>query len=717
MARGKKKILALDIGTRSIVGVLLEKDKDVTVHAVEVLEHETRSMFDGQIHDVEAVAEEIATVKARLEEKTGLTLKQAAVAAAGRALKTARGSASANRPLTQEIKLEEVQAMELEAVQQAQLKIAQEEASSRGSSGYFCVGYSVVTFYLEDQPLQNLVGQIGKNISVEVIATFLPRVVVDSLFSAVRKANLDISSMTLEPIAALAAAIPTNMRLLNLALVDIGAGTSDIAVVNKGNIFAYAMVPMGGDEVTEAIAEQYLLDFNSAERVKCQLNTDASLTFSDVLENEVTCTSEEVITGIKPVIRELANRIAFEIMTINQKRPDAVICVGGGSMTPTLLAELAAVLELPANRVGVRTREALTAIKGEFKELTGPRAITPIGIGINALNSRPLPLIKVRVNDREMPLWGLNEITVGSALLASGVNVNNIYGRPGMGLSIEVNGVLRTFRGELGLPPVIMVNGAPTHLDTPLKEGDRVEFERGEDGTDARITVRDLLPDADQVSTVTVNGAEVAMLPLVLLNGESADPDQTIPDRAKVEFVEGQRLAAILERVGVAAHLLKPKEYRYKVNGEAVVCRWPRCTAKLNGEAAELDCVVRPGSKLEYEIIEREPNLAEVLKLEALQESITIQLNQAPLILPVQNVTIKVNSEKARLSDTLQDESDIFVKTSSKSFILSDLLRHMELPAKKTGRLILRVNGVDGGFTTPVKAGDSVEIYWVDSES
>ena len=114
------------------------------------------------------------------------------------------------------------------------------------SSQYFCVGYSIVDYQLENQVIGNLVGQIGAEIAVEVVATFLPRVVVDSLFSSLKRADLSVQSLTLEPIAAISIAIPPNMRLLNLALVDIGAGTSDIALVRDGNIYGYAMVPLGG---------------------------------------------------------------------------------------------------------------------------------------------------------------------------------------------------------------------------------------------------------------------------------------------------------------------------------------------------------------------------------------------------------------------------------------------------------------------------------------
>ena len=66
--------------------------------------------------------------------------------------------------------------------------------------------------------------------------TFLPEDVVDGLYAAVGMAGLTVANMTLEPIAAINVAIPENYRLLNIALVDIGAGTSDISVTRDGSI-------------------------------------------------------------------------------------------------------------------------------------------------------------------------------------------------------------------------------------------------------------------------------------------------------------------------------------------------------------------------------------------------------------------------------------------------------------------------------------------------
>ncbi|WP_337444107.1 cell division protein FtsA [Bacillus coahuilensis] len=263
----QSKIFALDIGTRSVVGIILQElEGKYEVIDVLSIEHKERAMLDGQIHDVVAVSEVIQDVKMQLERKHG-SLKRVCVAAAGRALKTE--SASAVLPIKgkPELTKEDVLHLELSAVQQAQ-STAAEQAQESKSHHYYCVGYSVLYYRLDGEDIGNLIDQQGNEASVDIIATFLPRVVVESLISALKRADLEMEALTLEPIAAINVLIPPSMRRLNVALVDIGAGTSDIAITDAGTVIAYGMVPVAGDEITEALSDQFLLDFPLAEKDK-----------------------------------------------------------------------------------------------------------------------------------------------------------------------------------------------------------------------------------------------------------------------------------------------------------------------------------------------------------------------------------------------------------------------------------------------------------------
>ena len=89
--REERVIFALDIGTRSVTGVVGEIENGMLrVLGVETQEHAERAVVDGQIEDIEQTARVARLVKQRLEQRLGFTLSEVYVAAAGRVLKTKR---------------------------------------------------------------------------------------------------------------------------------------------------------------------------------------------------------------------------------------------------------------------------------------------------------------------------------------------------------------------------------------------------------------------------------------------------------------------------------------------------------------------------------------------------------------------------------------------------------------------------------------------------
>src|SRR5690606_2282268 len=300
--------------------IILEQHAD-TYHVADILvkEHKERAMVDGQIHNVLYVAELIQEIKTELEDTHG-PLEKVSVAAAGRALKTEQASVSIsikNRPIFTE---EDINRLELQAVQQAQQQLLLHKEDTKNNH-YYCVGYSVLYFRLDGEEIGSLLDQQGDEASVEVIATFLPRVVVESLLAALKRANLEMEALTLEPIAAINVLIPPSMRRLNVALVDIGAGTSDIAITDMGTIIAYGMVPVAGDEITEAISDQLLLDFPLAEKAKRDLHSNEIISVTDILGFETEVNKTELVQQISPALDRLADSICDEIFKLNNHHP------------------------------------------------------------------------------------------------------------------------------------------------------------------------------------------------------------------------------------------------------------------------------------------------------------------------------------------------------------------------------------------------------------
>lgn len=703
-------VFALDIGTRKIVGLIMKKNgENFEVLDSEMIEHQTRAMLDGQIHDVEAVARVIREIKKHLEERNGICLEKAAVAAAGRALKTEWGEKKKKRPLLDEITREEVQALEIEAVQEAQLKLMQGNMEGQDKVNYFCVGYSVVSYELDDQKIGSLIGQRGSVIKATVIATFLPRVVVDSLLSSLNRSGLDILSLTLEPIAALSITIPPNMRLLNLALVDIGAGTSDIAIVRNGDIVAYAMVPIGGDELTEALAGQYLLDFDSAEKLKRSLLEKEEVKITDILGNEMVLNRDEVIKIMEPVITELCQQVAGYITTLNQKAPDAVLLVGGGSLTPTLMEKLAAELKLPLNRVGIRTPDKFGKFFLAADYLKGPQGATPLGIAYYSLTNPPAPFIKVRINGRDVMLWNTGEINVGKALLASGIPLNNIYGRPGLGKTVEVNGAVKIIKGEMGTPPVIKVNGQEAGLETLLQEGDVIEFIPGREGEEAKVLVRDLINIEE--GYVLVNGEKVDLKPKVEINGIPAKLEDEVPDRARVTWQRNAAVRDVLKEAGVPDEYMEEKVYRYYLNGQEMFLRWFPLKVKLEGKPASLEEKVFPGAEIQYEYSRLKPRLRDIVKDGEINK-IRVMVNEREIVLNSRPKEIRVDGEKADLDAELVEGMRIEIDKEKNGAILSDIFKVIEIEPVTAGKLIMEVDGEPAGFTTPIYDNSQIKIRW-----
>ena len=195
-----------------------------------------------------------------------------------------------------------------------------------------------------------------------MLVTFLPQVVIDSLLTVVEELGLSISNLTLEPIAAINVTIPPEYRSLNLALVDVGAGTSDIAITHKGAIIGYAMVPMAGDEITEQIAETFLLDFNTAERVKLQSTEGRGrISFKDILGNSFNLSTEDIIKVTEPVVDKITSEIAAVIKSITTALPElsSVSAAGAG---PLFREKLAEKLDLPDNMVVTRGHEIVNQV-------------------------------------------------------------------------------------------------------------------------------------------------------------------------------------------------------------------------------------------------------------------------------------------------------------------------------------------------------------------
>lgn len=725
-------IFALDIGTRTVTGLVLDDHgAPPQVLAAKTVEHRSRSMLDGQIHDIEAVAAVVRQVKEDLEARLDLKFSEAAVAAAGRALLTRRAGLAVDTATLGEIEAEDVRRWELEAVQLAQAQL-REEAAQRGEPAvadgladvYHCVGYAVVGYELDGSRIKNLVGHRGRQVALEVLATFLPEVVVDSLYTVLRRAGLSVASMTLEPIAASNVVIPVDLRQLNLSLVDIGAGTSDIAIARHGSIIAFGMVPFAGDEVSERLSERYLLDFATAEQVKRELAAGREVEFADVLGNRHVCPSEEVLREIEPVVEQLAEHIADRIVALNEKPPSAVLCVGGGALTPLLPEKLARRLSLTSNRVVVRGREELPLnLCGELDGLSGPDAVTPIGIALSARSQRGMAFRswEIAVNDRRVRLFNLVSPRVGDALLAAGIPAGSLRGRLGLALTVKVNGEFRMIPGTPGRPGQILVNDQPAGLDTLLEDGDRVAVIPAVDGEDGRATLADLVPQVPD-TPVTFNGRRIVLRPLLNLNGSPARYTDQVPDGSEVEFAPRNRLQDLLELLEVDLDGAESAPFTYYYNGVRHAYESRSRSVLVNGREARLEQELSPGDVVEVVSGEAaRPRVAELLAAQGDEawrpgRDLHVSVNGMPVVIPGRRGGVFIDGREAGPDDLVPDGADLRVEQGADAeAYFAEIFNHYPVDPSSASagqRLVLLLNGAEAEYTSPLRDGDTIEIRW-----
>lgn len=685
-------VFGLDIGTRSVVGTVgyAQKD-DFYVVAQYVKEHDTRAMVDGQIHDIGKVGETIAIVKNKLEQQIDRPLKDVCIAAAGRVLKTITTEAELEFGEDTVITQELIHSLDLIGVENAHNKIHKEEQEKLR---FYCVGYSVVRYYLDGYPMSNLENHKGRKISQETIATFLPEEVVNSLYTAVHLAGLEVANLTLEPIAAIQVAIPEMYRMLNIALVDVGAGTSDISITKDGSIVAYGMIPYAGDEITEVIAKNYLVDFKTAERIKLGISEGEEVTFKDIMGLEMTVTREQVSKLAAPVMEKITGSIAEKIKELNGGKPvSAVFVVGGGGKFCGFTKQLADKLDLPEGRVGLRGEEVLQDVYFYQEDIKkDPLLVTPIGICLNFYEQKN-NFIFVQLNGERVKLYNNSHLTVVDAAMHVKYPNEDLFPKRGKELKFMVNGQERMVRGTLGEAAVIKINEQVRGLNAEIDANDIIQIKPSTAGEPAECLIQDL-PEYKSEIKIVVNGKNIVCPKYMEVNGELVSGDYSIKTADVIENRDYYTLKQLLDFMDLDLDA-----------GIAVF---------INNKIADLDGMVYDNFSVDFDVDVTEtvykPQQEAVY--EPQQETLKESLQESKQV----EKEAVVSNEKSPKSISVIVNRQPVVLTGKQDYVFVDIFDYIDfdLSASKGRRIVTKHNGKPAEYMHPLFSGDVLEIFWED---
>ena len=693
-----KLVFGLDIGTRSIVGTVGYKSGgQFHVVAQRIREHETRAMLDGQIHDIGRVGETIAQVKAELESVIGEKLSDVCIAAAGRVLKTVTIHAEQAFEEEKEITQEDIYALESKGIESAYEKFGEENDSE---VTFYCVGYSVMRYYMNHYIIGNLESHKAKEIGVDLIATFLPEDVVDGLYKAVEQAGLSVVSLTLEPIAAISVAIPEMYRMLNIALVDVGAGTSDISITQGGSIIAYGMIPIAGDALTEIIAQRCLVDFATAEQIKRDCCEKETIEYHDIMLLPQTIERAELMEELRPVMESMTKQVADRIREMNGDKPvSAVFVVGGGGKIPGYTKMLAEELGIAPERVALRGEEVMQKIQFLEKETKKDSLlVTPIGICLS-FYEQSNSFVFVTFNNRRIKLYDNARLAVVDAAMQAEFPNESLFPRRGKALTFTVDGKSRMIRGELGEAAVITVNGSPADIHTPIHANDVIVVKESTAGGVASMEIN-RLPEYSSVISVEVNEKKITLPKFASVNGTLQSGYYEIQEGDRIEMQSFYTVRQIAEFMDVIVdekmHLLvnnriADMESRVYENFSVV---WTMEEPKFSD-----DQLTEEEGFVEEMEMDAEPEMTEANTEGDEPEESREDMPEEPK-LPVQ-ICVTVNGRA------------VFLK-GKPAYVFVDVFDYIEfdLSTPKGKGIVTRRNGRDAQYMEQLANGDVIEIYW-----
>lgn len=715
---GNEYVFGLDIGTRNVVGTVGYMDGEIfKVDAQVSMEHKSRSMIDGQIHDIEKVSKVVLDVKDVLEEKTGKELKNVCIAAAGRVLKTVTVHAEITFDEETVVTGEDLYTLDLLGVDNAHHELSEQNKDHK----FYCVGYTVMRYFLNGEEFKSLEGHKADKIEEDIIVTFLPEDVVDGLYSAVERVGLNVANLTLEPIAAINVAIPETFRMLNIALVDVGAGTSDICITDDGAIIAYGMIPYAGDELTEILVKHYLVDFANAEKIKKEASENDKITYEDIMGISHTTTAKEVWEACEEVLEKITTAVSEKIIELNSNKPvAAVFVVGGGGKVHDFCKKISEKIGIIEERVALRGEDVMKMV--EFAEndvKKDPLLVTPIGICLNYYEQRN-SFIMIRFNGEIMKLYDNGYLKVMDAALQAGLSTDEIFPKRGKEINFTVNGVKRMERGNAGESAKVFMNGREVGLNDTLLPNCEIVIEHSTAGDIASLRIESLEEFSNSgYVDFWVNGQKVTAPRFVEVNGNLATKEYEIKNGDDVETRSYYTVSQLAEFMDVVID----------ENHEIVV----------NNRQADKDTIIYENFTVEWTVDALAQSIptpedtdenSELLKKEVDLSGLSDYAREE-----IERANKKRKEEedrkkglKAKILEKMIEESDedkpvdinitvndVEIKMTGKSeYIFVDIYNYYDFNTEtsKGKRIVTKLNGETCSFADVLHDGDVIELYW-----
>lgn len=343
-AKGAKKddqqyLVALDIGTefvKALIGKVQGTDGEIEIIGVGRIHQGLTDMQAGAIADIASVVENCDKALNEAETQAGVSVRTAIIGIAGELVKgTTTTVRVARKQSSKPLDIPEMERIINLVQERAQNRAKQQLAWELGGKEVEVrlVNSALVSIEIDGYPVTNPIGFQGKDVVVQLYTAFAPMIHIGALEKTAQELDLDLLAVAAEPFAVARAVIGNNPNQnLSAILMDVGGGTTDIAVVNDGGVQGTKMFGIGGRAYTRAIERELSVEFDQAEALKVGLSTNKVPSQKrPVIESALGKTADTWVAGIELALSEF-NKL--------DHLPHRMFLCGGGSSLDLLMDKL-----------------------------------------------------------------------------------------------------------------------------------------------------------------------------------------------------------------------------------------------------------------------------------------------------------------------------------------------------------------------------------------
>ena len=382
MGQATRTFVGLDIGTTKISCIIADQNGSAELRVVGVGNAPSEGLRRGVVVDLEKTVASIQRAVDEAERMAGVPVRAVTAGIAGDHIRSinSRGVIAVSR------KDNEIGSADVDRVVEAAKAIAIPMDRE-------IIHVIPQEFIVDDQEgIKDPVGMSGVRLEAEVHIITGAVTSAKNICRAIQRAGLKVFDLTLEPLASAAAVLDDDERNLGVVLLDIGGGTTDVAVFHEGAVRHTSIIPFGGANVTSDIAIGLRTPIDKAEMIKIQHGAAlASLVDGEEMVNVSSVggrgdkeISRHVLASmIEPRMEEIF-ALANKEVRKNHFAPligGGVVLTGGSSLLPGVCELAEQVFEMPV-RLGVPR-----ALGGLSANVCDPRYATGVGLVLHAAKS------------------------------------------------------------------------------------------------------------------------------------------------------------------------------------------------------------------------------------------------------------------------------------------------------------------------------------------